>query len=592
MPIMNNMSLNKKYILTAYPTVILVLMILLSCAGIGMKSQAMEKSPDSLETGGSASDEKSLPLNLEMYSNYFRASLYINQGNYKKAKGYLDKVYDNDPGSLYLNKKMAVLTQRLGDLKEALRFARECVNIDPEDLHSHMLLAELSAMNGDRETEIEEYRAILSLDPAQQRIRFLLATSLIKTNRLDDAMEQLDELIAQEPRLSFAHYYKGRIYIEWGNYPAAESEYIQTLELDDTFEPALFDLAGLYQYQKKLEEAITLYKRLVSLYPNNRTAQERLMGLYNTLGQTDNINELIGNIESQSKPGDPGRQTLGLYYLQNGRYADAISEFDLIVTTWPDDYKSRYLLALAYEESGLPEKALEHLELIKKSSEYFTNARIHIFYILIDMGKEEDAVESIKKAIDMKKDEASLYLVLSSLYDENEEYKKSADVLQDGLKYNERNIEFLFRLGIAFDKSGDRAGGIEQMKKVLELDPNNADTLNYIGYSYAEEGINLDEALDMIQKALKISPDSGYIIDSLGWVYYRKGQYDKALDSLEKAFSLKSDDPTIAEHLGDVYFKKNEYQRSIEMYEKALSLEHQEADKILEKIKEVQKFLE
>lgn len=592
MPIKDKMQINIKYRLTAYPTVILMLMILLSCTGIGLKSQAMEKPTDSLKTGEDASVETPLTLNPEISSDYFHASLYINQGNYKKAKELLEKVYDNNPDSLYLNKKMAVLSQRLGDLKDALGFAGKCVDIDPEDLHSHMLLAELSAMNGDRETEIEEYRAILKLDPDQQRVRFLLATSLIKTNRLDGAMEQLNELIAQEPRLSFAHYYKGRIYIEWGNYQAAESEYLQTLELDDTFEPALFDLAGLYQYQRKLEEAITLYKRLVYLYPNNRTAQERLMGLYNTLGQTDNIDELIGNIQSQSKPGDPGRQTLGLYYLQNGSFADAIAEFDLIVTAWPDDYKSRYLLALAYEESGLPEKALEHLEVIKKDSEYFTNAQIHIFYILIDMGKNEEAVKSIEKAIDMKKDEATLYLALSSLYSDQEDYSKSAAVLQNALKYNEKNIEILFRLGIALDKSGDRPGCIEQMKKVLEIDPNNADTLNYIGYSYAEDGVNLDEALDMIQRALKISPDSGYIIDSLGWVYYRKGQYDKALDSLEKAFSLKSDDPTIAEHLGDVYFKKNEYQRSIEMYEKALSLEHQEADKILEKIREVQKHLE
>lgn len=589
---MNNMYINIKYRLTAYPTIIFVLMVLLSCAGIGPKSLAMEKSTDSLETGESIPEEEPLTLNPEMYYDYFRASLYISQGNYKKAKDHLEKVYKSDPDSLYLNKKMAVLAQRLGDLKDALRFAQECVNIDSEDLHSHMLLAELSAMNGDRETEIEEYRAILSLDPEQQRVRYLLATSLIKTNHLDEAMEHLDELIAQEPMLSFAHYYKGRIYIEWGNYQAAENEYLNTLELDDTFEPALFDLAGLYQYQNKLEEAISLYQRLIYLYPNNRTAQERLMGLYNTLGQTDNIDELIGNIQSQSKPGDPGRQTLGLYYLQNGRFEDAVAEFDLIVTAWPDDYKSRYLLAIAYEQSGLPEKALEHLEAIKKSSEYFTNARIHIFYILFDMGKDEDAVESINKAINMKKDEASFYLVLSSLYEEKEDYARSIDVLQDGLKYNEKDIEILFRLGVALDKSGNRPDALEQMKKILEIDPNNADTLNYIGYSYAEDGINLDEALDMIQRALKISPDSGYIIDSLGWVYYRKGQYDKALDSLEKAFSLKSDDPTIAEHLGDVYFKKNEYQRSIEMYKKALSLEHQEADKILEKIKEAQKFLE
>jgi tetratricopeptide (TPR) repeat protein len=592
MPIMGIMRVNMEYKLIAFPPAILILMLFLSCAGIEPKSQAMENSPLSVETEDAGTEEQPRTLSIEMYAYYFRASLYKSQGNYKKAKEYLEKVYNNDPGSLYLNKKMAVLEQRLGNFKSAVKFARECIRLDPEDMNSHMLLAELSAMNGDNETEQEAYNAILKLDPEQQRIRFLLATSLIKSNRLDEAMEQLDRLISQEPRLSFAHYYKGRIYIEWENYDAAEAAYLKALELDDTFEPALFDLAGLYQYQRKLESAVILYKRLVSLYPDNSTAQERLMGLYNTLGQKENIKELIGNIQNQSKPGDPGRQTLGIYYLQNGRYADAISEFDLIVTAWPEDHKSRYYLAWAYEESGLLEKALEHLRLIKKESEYFANSQIHIAYILSDMEKDDEAIESLKKALNLKKNESSLYLALSSLYEGKNDYKNSAITLQDGLKYDEKNIEILFRLGIALDKSGDRTNGITQMKKVLELDPDNADSLNYIGYSYAEEGINLDEALDMVQRALKLSPDSGYIIDSLGWVYYRKGLYDEALDSLEKAFSIKSDDPTIAEHLGDVYLKKNEYQRSLEMYQKALSLKHQESDKILEKIKEVRKFLQ
>jgi len=95
----------------------------------------------------------------------------------------------------------------------------------------------------------------------------------------------------------------------------------------------------------------------------------------------------------------------------------------------------------------------------------------------------------------------------------------------------------------------------------------------------------------MIQKAMKIKPNSGYIIDSLGWVYYQKGQYDDALNSLEKAFALIPHDPTIAEHLGDVYLIKKDYPKSIEMYKKALSLKHHQEDKIKDKIKEVNELL-
>ncbi|MBW1888104.1 MAG: tetratricopeptide repeat protein, partial [Deltaproteobacteria bacterium] len=149
----------------------------------------------------------------------------------------------------------------------------------------------------------------------------------------------------------------------------------------------------------------------------------------------------------------------------------------------------------------------------------------------------------------------------------------------------------IYRLGIVLDISGEKEMSLQQMRRVLEIDPNHADALKYIGYSYAEKGIKLNEAKVMIEKALKIKPDSGYIIDSLGWVYYQKELYDKALDSLEKAVSLTPNDPTITEHLGDVYFKKREYRKALEMYQKALSLKHPQEEKIKEKIDEVKKLL-
>jgi tetratricopeptide (TPR) repeat protein len=146
-------------------------------------------------------------------------------------------------------------------------------------------------------------------------------------------------------------------------------------------------------------------------------------------------------------------------------------------------------------------------------------------------------------------------------------------------------------MGVVFDKKGNKEKGLEQMKRILEFQPEHADALNYIGYTYAEQGIRLDEALDLIQRALKIKPDSGYIIDSLGWVYYQKGLYDEALRHLLEAARLVPNDPTIAEHLGDVYYKKKMYEQSLENYEKAISLKHPEADKVKEKIQQLKKLL-
>ena len=96
----------------------------------------------------------------------------------------------------------------------------------------------------------------------------------------------------------------------------------------------------------------------------------------------------------------------------------------------------------------------------------------------------------------------------------------------------------------------------------------------------------------MIKRALKLKPDSGYIIDSLGWVYFQKGLYDEAILYLEKSAKITPDDPTINEHLGDAYFKKHEYEKAIEYFNKALSLKHPNEEELKEKIAEVEQLLE
>ena len=98
------------------------------------------------------------------------------------------------------------------------------------------------------------------------------------------------------------------------------------------------------------------------------------------------------------------------------------------------------------------------------------------------------------------------------------------------------------------------------MEDVLKIEPDYPNALNFVGYSWAEKGIKLDEAEIMIKKALSKKPDDGAIIDSLGWVYYKKGNYQLALTELLKANQLVPDDPTIAEHIGDTYVSLKEYQ--------------------------------
>ena len=129
------------------------------------------------------------------------------------------------------------------------------------------------------------------------------------------------------------------------------------------------------------------------------------------------------------------------------------------------------------------------------------------------------------------------------------------------------------------------------MEQVLRLNPDQANALNFIGYTWAEKGINLDKAEEMIKKALKLKPGDGYIQDSLGWLYYQKGDYKRAADELMKAHQRAPDDPVIAEHVADAYLKLGDRAKATEFLEKALKLDTKgERKQILEeKLKGLEK---
>jgi tetratricopeptide (TPR) repeat protein len=126
------------------------------------------------------------------------------------------------------------------------------------------------------------------------------------------------------------------------------------------------------------------------------------------------------------------------------------------------------------------------------------------------------------------------------------------------------------------------------MKTVVRLKPNNADALNYLGYTYADMGINLDEAESLIQNALKIKPEDGYITDSLGWVYYKRGQYRQALKYLMKAVDLVPDDPVILEHIGDVHRMLRNAGEALNYYRRSIEKSSKNKNAIEEKIRSLE----
>jgi Tfp pilus assembly protein PilF len=154
-----------------------------------------------------------------------------------------------------------------------------------------------------------------------------------------------------------------------------------------------------------------------------------------------------------------------------------------------------------------------------------------------------------------------------------------------------KNDEAHFQLGALYDENKNKEKSVASMKKAIELNPKNAAALNYLGYTWAEMGVQLDDAEDMIQRALKIQPNDGFYIDSLGWVYYQKGDYPKAVEQLERAVEITVDDPTIIEHLADAYEKSGRGDRALARYREALkrTKENEQIKRLRDKIQRLEK---
>lgn len=526
------------------------------------------------------------------YSEFGRFAILGARGDYETALVYLQKAVKHDPESVFLNHRMALVLKQLKDYDEALTYAKRCIELDPAGIDYHLLAAEIAGLMGNEEDAAGFYMSALELAPDHIRARLVLSTFLIKLRRYEDALAQLELIIEQDPNLVIAHYYRGRVYLEKGDMVRSEENYLEALRLNERMEPALFDLGSLYQMRGLHEKAVTIYERFINYYPANTVVRERLIDLYYTLEMEYEAEKQIAAILGRSKPGERARQSVGLIYLRYGKLDESIFELSKIVQSWPEDDKSRYYLAAAYEERGDKELALGHFRHLERESEYYTNAQMHIAYILDSEDKSDEAVGVLREALSEGEDRGRLTLMLSSILEGQKKYDEAEAVVREALDESPASIDLIYRLGVILDKKGDKEGCLDQMRRILEIDPDHADAMNYIGYTWAEQGINLDEALVLIKRAVEIKPDSGYIIDSLGWVYYQKGEYVKALEYLEKAIDLQPGDPTITEHLGDAYLKNDLYEKALEAYRKALTLEHtEEPEVLLKKIDEVELLL-
>ncbi|MFW6334445.1 MAG: tetratricopeptide repeat protein, partial [Desulfosalsimonas sp.] len=237
----------------------------------------------------------------------------------------------------------------------------------------------------------------------------------------------------------------------------------------------------------------------------------------------------------------------------------------------PGQPELSFLAGAAFYTMEDYESALRYFKALEPEDDHYGEAAVYQAIILRKQDKLGQAVGFLESAMEKADESQRLELIpyLSAFYQEEGGFRKAEGLLTEGLSREPENAELHYEMGVLYDKMGDTEAAIDKMLFVIEMDPENADALNYLGYTYADQDIRLQEAEALIRQALELDPDNGYFLDSMGWVYYRKGDYEKARQYIERAVDRVSDDPVILEHMGDVYSRLGDMQKALRYYRRA-----------------------
>ena len=457
-----------------------------------------------------------------------------------------------DPPSSYLGIQVARMLFKLGRIEEATLRLEDILKQDPVSVSAMMYLGELYNVQKRVDEAILLYERVLKVEPDKTESLLFLGVLYASKQDFEKGQACFDRVLAKEPENLLAMYYLGTLYIEKKNYKAAEAQFKKIVEINPNFYAAYLNLGLISEARGNPKSAEGYYNKALALNPQNLYIRERLAQLYisgksydKAVKELEEIARNIPNVDIHFK--------LGMLYLQEKEFDKAASEFRIVTSARPSDILSRYYLALTLDELKLYEEALIQLKKILQYDPRHLNAFLSMAFIYVKQERLADAAKVYEEVLSFDQSRGEIFAELGNIYIQAKDYRKAEEILNRGLSFFRDNAEPNFAMAVLFEKTGKADQMFVFLKRTIELNPKHADALNFLGYSYADKGINLEEALSLIQRALELKPGSGYIIDSLGWVYFKLGKLDEALKQLKRSLETVKDDPVLYEHLGDVY---------------------------------------
>jgi len=335
---------------------------------------------------------------------------------------------------------------------------------------------------------------------------------------------------------------------------------------------ASLELGFLFEERRQWNDALDVFRTALAKNPLEFSLRHHLARVY--LGMK-RYPEAIGELSTiiELKPADlDARRKIGLIYLEQEKWDKAIKVFRELLKLQPDLEAVRYYLGTALERKESWNEAVEAFTGIPADSPLYDDALAHISYIYVQTAREDEARELLARRIAQGAPRSQIYYYLAVLKTAEGNLEGALSTLDQGLTAHPDDADLLYEKGVTLERLKRSEEAQDMIRRVIAVDPDHAEALNFLAYALAEARRDLPEALAMAERAVALKP-AGHILDTLGWVYYNLGRFEDARKAVEEASRLLADDPVIYEHLGDILSALGKPAAARAAYQKSLEFD-------------------
>jgi tetratricopeptide (TPR) repeat protein len=468
------------------------------------------------------------------------------------AAAFYRSALREDPKNAELLDRAFISTLADGDIDEAVKLGEKILQVDKSNRIARLVI-------GVRALKLKNYAA------AQQNINqsvrgpitdlvaaLLSGWAQVGAGDVKGAAASIDKLAGPEWYPIFKDLHVGLMYDLVNKPKEAGARLERAYKLDDSALRVVDAYGRWLSRNDTAQAAVAVYEafdKKLARHPlvidgiRDAKAGKKLPPLINS-AQSGAAEALYGIGASLTRR---GAEDLALVYLQLALYLEPTHALALLS------------LGDLYETVKRPQLAIKAYERVPANSLLKRNAQIQLATNLDAVERSEEGIKILKGLTEENPKDIESIMALGNIERGKKKFAECGDTYTLGIDalpaINEQSWVFFYFRGICYERSKQWPKSEADLKKALELKPEQPHVLNYLGYSWIDQGINLDEGMKMIRRAVEQRPDDGYIVDSLGWAYYRIGNFEEATKHLERAIDLRPEDPTINDHLGDAYWK-------------------------------------